>query len=118
MAKEISLYLMALLYFAAGVNHFINPKIYVKIIPRWLPQPELINYISGASEIVLALLLIPVLTRITAAWLLIALLVVIFPANIQMLINYQRAKHPMLWLAWLRLPLQIILIWWAWLYTQ
>jgi len=57
-------------------------------------------------------------TRITAAWLIIILLIVIFPANIQMAINWSKNKNPKLWIAILRLPFQLVLIWWAWQYTR
>lgn len=124
--KELSLYAMVLLYVAAGVNHFWNPSMYRKIMPPYLPYPMPLVYISGLSEIVLGLLLIPVTTRPTAAWLIIALLVAIFPANIQMSLNYwkpskrypERNHHPYFWLTILRLPLQFVLIAWAWSFTK
>jgi uncharacterized membrane protein len=46
------------------------------------------------------------------------LLIAIFPANIQMLVNYLHQNHAGLWLAIARLPLQAVLIWWAYLYTK
>ena len=46
------------------------------------------------------------------------LLVAIFPANIQMMINFWNKNNPYLWIAIARLPLQILLIWWAWSYTK
>ena len=108
---------MSLFYVVAGINHFINPKWYVRIIPRWLPYPEALNYISGGCEIVFAILLIPVVTRSIAAWLIIAMLIAIFPANIQMSIDFWKKKNPYFWITILRLPLQIPLIWWAFQYT-
>lgn len=118
MAKEISLYVMALLYIAAGANHFINPRFYTPIMPPWLPWHLELIYISGICEILFGALLIPPGTRIIAAWLIIALLIAVFPANIQMLINFQKVQHKYLWAAWLRLPLQAVLIWWAWIFTR
>jgi uncharacterized membrane protein len=116
--KQALLYLMALVYVAAGTNHFINPKWYMRIMPPWLPAPTFMNMASGALEIVFALLLIPEATRSMGAWLLIALLVAVFPANIQMCINYAHYKNPYLWVTILRLPLQIVFIWWAYQYTK
>lgn len=118
MVKEISLYVMALLYVAAGANHFINPRFYKPIMPPWLPWHMELIYISGACEILFGALLIPAATRIPAAWLIIALLIAVFPANIQMLINFNAVQHKYLWAAWLRLPLQLVLIWWAWIFTR
>jgi uncharacterized membrane protein len=83
-----------------------------------LPWHKEINIVSGICEIVFALLLIPIATRTIGAWLLIVLLIAIFPANIQMSINYSRKHSPQFWLTIIRLPFQLVLIWWAWLYTR
>lgn len=117
MSDSFFLYLMAALYIAAGINHFVNPKFYLRIIPRGLPFPSAINYLSGALEVIFALLLIPDSTRSQGAWMLILLLIAIFPANIQMSITYYRKNYRYFWLTILRLPLQGVLIWWAWIYT-
>ena len=109
---------MTLFYVAAGINHFANPWFYERIIPPWLPYPSAINYLSGLCEMILGFLLIPNTTRATAAWMIIILLIIVFPANIQMMINYWHSKHPQLWITVVRLPLQVALIWWAWLYTK
>ena len=74
-------------------------------------------YLSGVLEIVFALLLLPLTTRHVAAWLIIFLLIAVFPANMQMALNFRRKHNPYLWLAIARLPLQPLLIWWAWIYT-
>ena len=109
---------MAILYMIAGVIHFLHPLQYVAIMPPSLPYPLTLVYISGACEIVLGLLLIPPATRRMAAWLIIALLIAVFPANIQMMLNYRHEHNPELWVTILRLPLQALLIWWAWVYTR
>ena len=69
---------------------------------------------SGVAEIVLGILLLFNKTRKAATWGIIVLLIVIFPANVQMLINYIEQHNPNIWVAALRLPLQAPLIWWAW----
>lgn len=117
MLKDAGLYLMAALYIAAGINHFLNPKGYVSIMPGWLPNPLLLVNLSGCFEIVLGILLIPFETRRIAAWGIILLLAAVFPANIQMMLNYNRNHHPLFWITVLRLPLQFLLGWWAWVYT-
>ncbi len=118
MKKKTGLYIMAGLYIVAGVNHFISPFIYVAIIPHWLSQPLLLVYISGVFELMCgSLLLLKPATKI-AAWGIILLLIAVFPANIQMTINYYNTHNPYLWLAILRLPLQFVLIWWAYQYTK
>lgn len=114
MIKTISLVLMALLYVAAGLVHFFKPGFYRPIMPAWIPWHDPIIYFTGALEIALGLLVLPESTRFWACILLIALLVAIFPANIQMTINYWNANKGGLWLTVARLPLQVLLIWWAW----
>ncbi len=116
--KVFFLYLMIVFYAVAGVYHFIKPQVYLKIMPPYLPNPLLLVQVSGVCETLFALLLIPESTRPLGAWLLIALLLAIFPANIQMAVNFSKANDPNLWIAIVRLPLQIALIWWAWIYTK
>jgi uncharacterized membrane protein len=116
--KKVFLYLMAFFYAIAGVNHFVHTPPYLQIMPAWLPYPLLLVYISGICETVFGLLLIPVATRRAAAWLIIALLVAIFPANIQMMLNYRHDHNPQLWLMIARLPVQVLLILWAQVYTR
>src|SRR5664279_4454463 len=116
--KNFSLYIMAFLYFIAGINHFVNPLAYAKILPPRLPSPNLIVALSGACEILFALFLLPLVTRPVAAWAIILLLIAIFPANLQMTINYYHSGDSSLWLTILRLPLQVLLIYWAYVYTK
>lgn len=109
---------MSLLYVLAGINHFWHPVFYLKIMPPWLGAQEILIYISGVCEILFGLLLIPVKTRKLAAWGIILLLIAVFPANIQMMINYLHENNPKLWMAILRLPLQILLVLWAYSFTK
>jgi uncharacterized membrane protein len=118
MIKKILLYVMALGYIVAGINHFWHPQMYLKIVPHFLPLHEALNYLTGVLEILLGFLLFPKVTRNIAAWGLAILLVLIFPANIQMAIDYTKENHPQKWLTYLRLPLQFLLIWWALQYTN
>ena len=116
MSSSISLWIMAILYIAAGANHFIMPTFYEKIIPPFLPNPKLINRLSGVAEIILgALLLIPAYTSI-AAWGVIALLIAVYPANIYHFLKGWR-KRKMIFVLALRLPMQFLLIWWAYTFT-
>jgi uncharacterized membrane protein len=109
---------MGTLYVAAGINHFVHPATYFKIMPPWLPAHNALVIASGVAEILLGLLLMPPLTRRLAAAGIIILLIAVFPANVQIMLNYRNEDHPLLWLAVLRLPLQCLLIWWAYQYTK
>jgi len=111
---NISLYLMAAVYLLAGIMHFVKPKVYIRIIPPYLPNPELLNKIAGLAEIVLALGLLFENTRSYAALGIILLLIAVFPANLYM---YQKKWRGIpSWMLFLRLPLQVVLIWWAYIY--
>jgi len=109
---------MITLYIAAGANHFLHAGSYIKIMPPWIPLHKQMVFISGVCEILFAVLLILPPTRRLAAWCIIALLVAVFPANLQMTLNYCHEHNPGLWATVLRLPLQIPLIWWAYSFTK
>jgi uncharacterized membrane protein len=107
----------AALFLVAGVGHFRSIDSFMKIMPPYIPFHRELVLLSGVFEIALGLLLlVPQTTRI-AAWGLIALLIAVFPANIYM---YQHRElfdiSPLVLL--LRLPLQVLLIAWAWAYTR
>ncbi len=109
---------MAGFYVLAGTYHFINPIFYKKIMPPWLPVHYFLIYFTGVCEIIFGLLLLFRQTRKTAAASIIVLLILIFPANIQMMLNFRDQHDPNLWLAILRLPLQVVLIGWAYMFVR
>lgn len=102
---------------AAGVNHFVNPEFYLKIVPSVLPYPEALVYLSGAAEIAGALGTMHPRTRRLAGWFLIATLVGVYPANIYMAFNPDRFANIPPWALWARLPLQFLFLYWVWLAT-
>lgn len=116
--KKAGLLAMALFYIVAGINHFANSVRYIAIMPQRLPFQVALVYISGFFEILFGLLLLPDTTRRSAAVGIILLLIAVYPANIQMAINYYRAGDPSFWLTILRLPLQLVLIAWGYQYTK
>ena len=112
--------MLAGLFIIAGSLHFIAPPLYLKIVPPYLPVHLPIVYISGAAEILGGIGLLIPSTRQAAAWGLVALLIAILPANIYMATAHLPAPGIMgqSWAQWLRIPLQLPLIYWAWLYTR
>lgn len=102
----------ALLFLTSGTLHFLRPKPFTSIVPDALPNPELLVAISGVAELAGgAALLTPQLRR-PAAFGLVALLVAVFPANVNMALNPDElAPGIPPWLLWARLPLQPLLIW-------
>lgn len=108
---------MAILYILAGLNHFRKPGMYIKIIPPFFKNPKTLNTLSGIAEIVLGILLLYSFTTKYAAWGIIALLIAIFPANLYMFQNKKAGFGLPKWILFVRLPLQIVLIFWAFQYT-
>ncbi len=116
--KRILQYLLAAFFVVAGLNHFINSGFYLTIMPPYLPWPLGLVYLSGFFEVALGiLLLVPRFTSL-AAWGLVALLIAVFPANIHMAINSDLFPQFSATALWLRLPLQFVLIAWAYWYTR
>ena len=111
------LYVIALLYVLAGINHFRNPRMYEKIIPDYLPNKKLINVLSGLIEILLGIFLcIPVLSTF-AAWGIIVMLLLFYMTHFYMIQNKNASFGLPNWVLLLRLLLQIGLIFWAYQYT-
>ena len=107
----------AALFISSGIGHLASTETFVKIMPSYLPFHWTLVIVSGVFEVVLGiLLLIPKTSRI-AAWGLVALLIAVFPANLSMYQHRDLFPVPALVLL-LRLPLQAVLILWAYLYTR
>ena len=100
-----------LLFLAAGALHFAIPQTYERVVPPYLPNPQLLVLVSGLAELAGGLGMLWRPTRKAAGWGLVALLIAVFPANL-----YMAQAHLMgpAWALWLRLPLQGLLIWWVW----
>ena len=124
MLKTATRWLMAALLVAAGVMHFVDPWFFVQIMPPYLPWHWELVYLSGAIEIVLGVLLVVPATQRLAAWGVIALIGAVFPANLHMaMANVQfdpvpAGGQPSQAAAWLRLPMQLVMIAWAFWYTR
>jgi uncharacterized membrane protein len=116
----ISRTILAILFIASGSLHFLLPQAYLKIVPPYLPTPFLLVQISGAAEILGGIGLIVPPTRHAAAWGLVVLLIAVLPANVYMAAAHLRFPGLMgqSWAQWARIPLQLPLIYWVWLYTK
>jgi len=112
--------ILAILFIASGSLHFLLPQAYLKIVPPYLPAPFLLVQISGAAEIFGGIGLLVPFTRHVAAWGLVVLLIAVLPANVYMAAAHLRFPGLMgqSWAQWARIPLQVPLIYWAWLYTK
>ncbi|GAA1656384.1 DoxX family protein [Fodinicola feengrottensis] len=100
-----------------GVLHFAAPKPFVAIVPRVLPEPELLVAASGVAELACAALVAIPRTRTLGGAAAAALFVSVFPANIQMAVDSSlpETRKPRWYqaIAWGRLPLQVPLVMWA-----
>ena len=117
--RTVLRWVLAVFMVAAGANHFVSPDAYVAMVPEVLPAPLLLVQISGVAEIAGGLGLLLPATRRLAAWGLIALFIAVFPANLNMAVNHlPLGGHEIpAWALWARLPVQLVLIGWAALYT-
>jgi uncharacterized membrane protein len=114
-AQIIATYLAGGFYIVAGSFHFLSPGPYLKIMPPYIPWHRELVFISGVAEMAGGVGLLTPQLRRAAAWGLVALLVAVFPANLYMATDHiQMGANPVSqWVAWGRLPLQALLIWWA-----
>lgn len=112
--------LLAAFFAVAGIAHFVRPGPYIGIMPRWVPAPALMVALSGVAEIAGGLGVLSQRTRRTAGIGLIALLIAVFPANVQMLLNGIHDARPWWYqmALWIRLPLQPLMVWWIWRATE
>lgn len=109
--------LVAAAFGISGIIHLVRPQVFEPLIPPALPRPRDVVYVSGAAELVCAAGLLTEARwagRASAA-----LLVAIWPGNLQMALNAtDRVRQPgsgqrdAAWaaLAWARMPLQIPMI--------
>lgn len=103
---------LAGLFGASGTLHLLRPDLYLPLVPDSLPAGEALILVSGAAELVCAAAL--VLNTRWAAPVSVALLAAIFPGNVHFALTTSTDPVASAWLvaaAWLRLPLQVPLIW-------
>ena len=114
-----------IVFTGAGVAHFAKPDFFEAIVPDWFPDAALANRLSGAAELLLGLGILSATTRKISAFALGALTIAVFPANIDMAVNKVEPKlvdgrftrsvgtagGPA---NWVRLPMQLPLLWWLW----
>lgn len=112
------LYAMAVLYIVAGVAHFIFPKMYLRIMPRYLPYPKFLVSLSGVAEMVLGLGLCFQTSRNLSAYGIIAMLIVFLTVHFYMLFSKKAAAGIPKWILILRIPLQFVLMYWAYGYIS
>lgn len=118
--KRVLLWIMAAFYVLGGVMHFARPDFYLPMMPPYLPWHAALIFLSGVAELGLGLAVLSPVLRRFAAWGIILLLIAIFPANIHIALHnvpvFGATQGAGVW-NWVRLPLQGVLILWAWWYA-
>jgi uncharacterized membrane protein len=111
--------LLGAFFIAAGSNHFLMPRAYRAIVPPRLAQrASRVVTISGVAEIAGGVGVLIERTRRPAGLWLIAVLAAVFPANLHMAREPQRFPRIPRWALYARLPLQPLMMWWAWRATR
>lgn len=118
MPYPLHLYLMAVMYIFAGIMHFIKPKAYLRIMPRYLPNHKLLVTLSGLAEILLGIGLCFSTTKNTSIFGIIAMLAVFLSVHFYMLSGKKEGAGIPKWILILRIPLQFGLMYWAYWYLQ
>jgi uncharacterized membrane protein len=105
------------IFFVTGILHFLLPGVYESIVPDYLPARRALVYASGVAEILGGLGVMNPRTRRLASWLNVATLLGVSPVHIEMALRPENWEHkvpggrPALYA---RLPLQGLLMAWAW----
>jgi uncharacterized membrane protein len=116
--KRLSPYILGLLFVGAGVNHFIDPDFYLAMMPPYLPAHAELILLSGILEVLAGVGVFMARWRQKAGMLMILVMIGVFPANVHMAMNPAVFPEIPVWFLYLRLPLQGVLIWWAWAATR
>ncbi|MEP6503674.1 MAG: MauE/DoxX family redox-associated membrane protein [Betaproteobacteria bacterium] len=108
--QRVALVFVFFWFLLGGIAHFVFTEQEMRIVPPALPDARDIVLISGAFELLGAFGLLLPWTRRAAGWGLFLLTLCVTPANVYMLHSHEQFDVP-LWLLWLRLPLQLVLLW-------
>ena len=118
LARKLALLGLSAFFVVAGANHFVNPDFYLAIMPPYLPAHLELVYVSGVFEILGGIgFLVPAVRALTG-WGLVLLLVAVFPANLHMALHPELFYDLPTFALYLRLPLQVLFVAWAYWSTR
>jgi uncharacterized membrane protein len=106
--------LLGSFFLAAGTLHFLKPRPYEAIVPDALPARRELVYASGVAELLGGAGVLSPRTARPAGWWLVATMLAVFPANVNMAVKAERFSGIPEPLLWARLPLQAVVIVWIW----
>ncbi len=116
---SVSRKLLAAFFVGSGVNHFVSPRFYRAIVPPALQDDaKRVVELSGVAEVLGGVGVLLPRTRRLSGIALIALLAAVFPANLYMAREPERFERIPRWALYARLPLQPLMMWWAWRATR
>jgi uncharacterized membrane protein len=119
MRRRTSRKLLGAFFISAGVNHFVIPRAYERIVPPSLKgKAKLLVQASGVAEVAGGVGVLLPWTRRSAGLGLVALLAAVFPANLYMARSPERFRKIPRWALYARLPLQPLAMWWTWRATS
>jgi uncharacterized membrane protein len=116
MTEDWGLNGMAIMYIFAGIMHFVKPKAYLRVMPRFLPAHKTLVFLSGMAEIMLGIALFIEALRNFAIVGIVLMLMVFLLVHFNMLRGEKEAAGVPKWVLILRIPIQFVLIWWAFYY--
>lgn len=110
---------MALFYFGMGAIHIVSSDNYMSMMPSWLPLKTFLIYLSGFIEIILSVLLLSVKTlQISSRLIMLMLVVFLLLIHIPQSIGFYTSGDPHFVASLIRILIQFILIFWAWIYAK
>jgi uncharacterized membrane protein len=106
---------LATMFVFTGISHFTPMrKDLIAMVPPGLPRPDLLVAFTGVLELAGAVGLLLSGTRTWAAYGLMALLVLMFPANVSAAKRGTRLRGRRATPLWLRAPMQVLFLAWTW----
>jgi uncharacterized membrane protein len=109
--RSVGSWVVITAFLLSGTLHLVNPLGFMFLMPPWLPEPILLIYLSGIAELLAAIGLL--LRMKWARVFTVLVLLAVWPANWWFAIDALTSNPDIALIAWLRLPLQLPLIWWA-----
>lgn len=111
---RIPLVVISLFFLAGGVGHFVFMDFFVKAMPEYLSHHKELVIISGIFELLGAVGILIPKTRLWAAYGLMALIIAVYPANINMAMHPEKYPDMSQIFLYIRLPFQFLFIWFVW----
>jgi uncharacterized membrane protein len=111
---RIPLVAIAFFFITGGVAHFFVADFFIMAMPDYLGYHKELVTISGLFEILGAIGILVPQTRLLAGYGLIALIIAVYPANINMALHPEKFTEISEFFLYIRLAFQVLFIWFVW----